>query len=143
VTGDFSPTLARRKMKNTIRQFLLSVPLLAIATGLLTSCGSLGDVGDVKEANKLAVACKTNEALAAVDRAAGGGGLSAYIADLQRAVILRDAGRISEAEAALAEHNKRAGIRAEDAAEAEQSVEKSVEELRSAREKETGHRTCS
>ncbi len=125
-----------------IARLLLLRSSLVIAISLLSACVSVGDVGDVKEANKLAIACKTDEALAAVDRAAGGGGLSSYIAELQRAVILMDAGRTSEAEAALAERNKRAGASAEDAAEAEQSVQESVEELRSAREKETGHRTC-
>ena len=38
----------------------------------------------------------------AVDRAAASGGLSANIADLQRVVILRDAGRMSAADAATA-----------------------------------------
>ena len=129
-------------MKSVYLPLWPSLPLLVTATGLLASCGSVGNVGDVKEANKLAIACKTGEALAAVDRAASGGGLSAHIADLQRAVILRDAGRMAEADAALAERNKRLGVSAEDAAEAEQSVEKSVEEIRSEREKATGHRTC-
>jgi len=115
----------------------------AFAITLLASCGSLGDTGAVKEANELAIACKTNEALRAVDRAARGGGLGANIADLQRVVILRDAGRLSEADAALAERNARAGADAEARAHAERSVSKSLQDLRAERQKQTGRRVCS
>ena len=109
---------------------------------VLASCGTLGDTGAVKEANKLAIACKTDQALMAVDRAAQGGGLGANIADLQRVVILRDAGRTSEADTAMAERNARAGADADAVAEADRAVAKSLEELRAEREKQTGRRTC-
>jgi len=110
----------------------------AFAITLLASCGTLGDTGAVKEANELAIACETDEALRAVDRAARGGGLGANIANLQRVVILRDAGRLSEADAAMAERNARAGADAE----AERSVSKSLEDLRAERLKQTGRRVC-
>ena len=38
----------------------------AFAIKLLASCGTLGDTGAVKEANGLAIACETDEALRAV-----------------------------------------------------------------------------
>ena len=44
-----------------------------------------------------------------------GGGLSSYIADLQKVVILRDAGRMAEADAAMAARNKRAEATTEEA----------------------------
>jgi uncharacterized protein involved in type VI secretion and phage assembly len=69
-------------------------------------------------------------------------GWEAGIADLQRVVILRDAGRMSEADAAMAERNERAGADAQAAAEAERAVSKSLEELRAERQKQTGRRTC-
>jgi len=119
--------------------------LLGASAYLLSGCGAglkFGEVGAVKEANELAIACKTNEALAAVDRASGGGGLGASIGDLQRVVILRDAGRMSEANAAMAERNKRWGVDAKAAAEAEEAVAKSMEEMRAERLKRTGRRTC-
>lgn len=78
-----------------------------------------------------------------MDRAARGGGLGANIADLQRVVILRDAGRLSEADAALAERNARAGADAEARAHAERSVSKSLQDLRAERQKQTGRRVCS
>ena len=83
-------------------------------------------------------------ALAAVGRAAQGGGLSASIAELQQVVILRDAGRAAEANAAMAERNARAGAGAgaEAAAEAERAVSKSLDDLRAEREKQTGQRIC-
>lgn len=114
----------------------------AFAITLLASCGTLGDTGAVKEANELAIACKTDEALRAVDRAASGGGLGANIADLQRVVILREAGRLTEADIAMAERNARAGADAEARAQAERSVSKSLEDLRAERQKQNGRRVC-
>jgi len=117
-------------------------PVLAPMITVLAACGTLGDTGAVKEANTLAIACRTDQALMAVDRAARGGGLGANIADLQRVIILRDAGRISEADTAMAERNARVGADAEAVAEADRAVAKSVEELRAEREKQAGRRTC-
>lgn len=119
---------------------ILLLPAISIAA--LSACGTMGDTAAVKEANELAIACQTDEALRAVDRAARGGGLGANIVDLQRVVILRDAGRLSEADAAMAERNARAGADAEAAGEAERAVSKSRDELRAEREKQTGRRVC-
>jgi len=129
-------------MNNSTARLPLTVVLLAASASLLSACGSVGDTGAVKEANELAIACKTNEALAAAGRASHGGGLGANIGDLQRVVILRDAGRTSDAAAAMAERNQRAGADAKAAAEAEQAVAKSLEEMRAERQKRTGRRTC-
>ena len=114
----------------------------ACAITLLSACGTLGDTGAVKEANELAAACETDQALLAVDRAVQGGGLGANIADLQRVVILRDAGRTSEAAAAMAARNARVDADAEAAAEAEQAIAESLQELRAERHKRSGRRTC-
>ena len=117
--------------------------LLAILTlATLSACGMVGDTGSVKDANELAIECRTDEALAAVVKAEEGGGLSSYIADLQKVVILQDAGRMAEAEAAMAERNKRAEASPEDAKEAEDAVAESLAELRAEREKQTGSATC-
>lgn len=68
--------------------------------------------------------------------------MGASIGDLQRIVILRDAGRMSEANAAMAERNKRWGVDAKAAAEAGEAVAKSMEEMRAERQKRNGRRTC-
>jgi hypothetical protein len=109
-------------MKSTDLRRAGRLGLAAVAITLVASCGSFGDTGAVKEAKELVIACNTDEALRAVDRAAKGGGLGANIADLQRVVILRDAGRLSEADAALAARNARAGADAGASAEAERAV---------------------
>ena len=117
--------------------------LLAILTlPTLSACGMVGDTSAVKDANELAIECRTDEALAAVEKAEQGGGLGSYIADLQKVVILRDAGRMAEAEAAMAARNKRAEATAEEAAEAEEAAQESLAELRAEREKHTGSATC-
>jgi hypothetical protein len=129
-------------MNERIPNFHRTALSLAAAVSLLSACGSVGDTTAVKQAAELAIDCKTREALAAVDRASQGGGLSSNIADLQRVVILRDAGRMSEADAAMAARNKRAGADAKAAAEAEQSVANAIEQLRAERMKQTGRSTC-
>ena len=115
---------------------------LLLAALALSGCGMMGDTSSVRDASELAIECRTDEALAAVQRAEQGGGLSSYIADLQKVVLLRDAGRMAEAEAALAERNKRAEATTEEAAEAEEAVQESLAELRAEREKKTGSATC-
>jgi len=128
-------------MKNA---FLSAVALSTIV--LMAGCGStysLGDVSNVRLASDLAVACKTNDALAAAERAQGGGGLGAALAGLERIVILRDVGRNQEASALLAERNKRVQASAADAAKTEADINKSVEALRDDRLKKSGKRTCS
>ena len=110
----------------------------------LSACSGfkIGNIDDVREASDLAVACKTNEALVAIDHAVQGGGLGGAIGDLQRVVILRDAGRIEEANEAMAERNRRWNVNAQDADEAEKAVNESVEVLRAERQKKVGRRTC-
>jgi hypothetical protein len=124
-----------------MRQTILLTPIL-LAALTLSACGAVGDTGAVRDANELAIECRTDEALAAAEQAAQGGGLGSYVADLQKVVILRDAGRMAEADAAMAERNKRADATAEEAAEAEQAVQESLAELRAEREKKTGSATC-
>jgi hypothetical protein len=116
--------------------------IAALALPALSACGMMGDTSSVRDANKLAIECRTDEALAAVEHAEQGGGLSSYIADLQKVVILRDAGRMAEAEAAMAARNERADASAENIAEAEEAVEESLAELRAERKKKTGSATC-
>ncbi len=108
----------------------------------LSACGSMGNTDAVKDASELAIDCQTDKALAALNRAEQGGGLAAHIADLERVVILRDAGRMSEAAAAMADRNTRAKADAEARTEAEEAVAESLDELRDERQKRTGRRTC-
>lgn len=116
--------------------------LCATLTIALSACGAVGDTKSVKQASALAIDCETDDALAAVDRAAAGGGLGANLADLQRVVILRDAGRTAEANAAMAERNARVGANAKAAADAERAVSKSLADLQAERQKQTGRRSC-
>jgi len=131
-------------MNNKMIRFLLTILLLTGSASLILACSvfKIGEIGAVKEANELAITCRTDEALAAVDRAVQGGGLGASIGDLQRVVILRDSGRTTEANAAMAERNKRWNADAKNVAEAEDAVTESMEELRAERQKRTGRRTC-
>jgi len=120
---------------------IAKVPLAACAIAL-SGCGSFGDTGAIRDAGELAVACRHDEALVLLDRAQQGGGLSSYIAEIEKVVFLRDAGRYREAAELLAQRNVRVEASAEDIAEAESAVEESLAELRELREKKTGRPTC-
>ena len=130
------------KMKEAAVRCLMILSLCAGAAMLLSACGlKIENTGAVKEAEELAINCKTDEALAALDRAKGEMSIAAAIADLQRVVILRDAGRTAEADAAMAERNTRWKADAKNADDAEKSVAQSVEQMRAERQKRTGRRT--
>ena len=129
-------------MSRNIPDGRLRLLLVAIALSALAACGATGDTRSVKAANELAIDCRIDEALAAVEKAELSGGLSSYIAELQRVVFLRDAGRVAEAEAAMAARNERAQATPEEAAEAEEAVKESLAELRSEREKKSGSASC-
>lgn len=117
------------------------IGLFAVSV-LVTGCGTLGDTQAIRDASELAVACRHDEALAMLDRAQGSGGLSAYIAELEQVVFLRDAGRYREAAELLEQRNTRAQASADDAAEAARAVAESLAELRKARAAEMGRATC-
>ncbi|MFZ1954691.1 MAG: hypothetical protein WAU34_04295 [Desulfobacterales bacterium] len=130
------------KNNKSLRILVPSI-LAAISAFLLAACGlKVGDVKSVNEANEMAINCETDQALAAVDRASQSEGIGAALGDLDRVAILRDAGRIQEAEAAMAERNKRWNAAAENMAKAEEAVKETVKKIRDEREKRTGKRTC-
>ena len=102
----------------------------------------LGDVKDTKEGMKLAIKCKHDEALQKFDMAIAEGGFAAQLADLEKVVVLIDAGRDKEAKDVMAERNARIDASEDEISEAEASVEETLENLRDEREKQTGRRTC-
>jgi hypothetical protein len=124
------------------RKALVVTAAVVLLSACATSSFKVGDIEDVGKASDLAIACKTTEALADADKAAQGGGLGGAMGGLMRIVILRDAGRTAEADAALADRNKRLNSSAKDAAEAEASIAKTVEQLRAERLKRDGRSTC-
>jgi hypothetical protein len=123
--------------------FLCRALLVVAALLLLTGClFKIGDTDAVKQADELLIACKHDEALAASARASQAGGLGAGLADLQRVYILRDAGRMAEADAAMKERNARWKADPQNVADAEAGVAKSLEALHAERLKRTGKATC-
>jgi hypothetical protein len=122
---------------------------LGFSLSVLSACGdgpryalNLGDTDGVKRANELAIACNLSGALAVIDQTRVSGGLSSNIAQLQRVVFLRDAGRTRDANAALAEWNRATGATAAEAADTERSVQRSLADLRAERQSRTGSPAC-
>lgn len=112
--------------------------MAAFASG----CVSLGNTDAVNKANELAISCRTDEALALAAQTANGQTLAGGIAELQRVVFLRDAGRIAEADRALQARNQRVNADAAARAETEESVRESLTELRTEREERTDSAVC-
>ncbi len=102
----------------------------------------MGDVKDTKEGMKLAIKCNHEEALQKLDKAIAEGGFAAQLADLEKVVVLIDAGRDGEAKDVMAERNARIDASEDEILEAEDSVKETLENLRDEREKQTGRRTC-
>lgn len=82
-------------MDNPMKRFLPIILFFAATASLHSACSvfKVGKIDAVKEANELAIACKTDEALAAVNRAMQGRGLGAGIGDLLCLVIQKPDGR--------------------------------------------------
>lgn len=116
-----------------------SIAAAAMFTG---GCGSLGDTGSIRAASDLAIDCRTDEALAALDKAEQSGGLSKYLAGLERVGILRDAGRDDEAARALAAYKAQPEMASSDDDEIERSLDKFVADLRDERREKSGSATC-
>jgi hypothetical protein len=116
--------------------------LAAVAVLLVCGCGSLGDTGSIREATSLAVDCRTDEALLALDTAEQGGGLGKYLAGLERVGILRDAGRDAEAADALEDYKAQEETRSSSDEEIESSLDEFVAELREKRRDKTGSSVC-
>ena len=102
----------------------------------------MGDVKDTKEAMKLAIKCDHEQALQKLDKAVAEGGFAAQLADLEKVVVLIDAGRDREAKDLMAERNARIDASEDEISEAEASVKETLENLRDEREKQTGRRSC-
>ena len=108
----------------------------------LSACGTIGDTAAIREASQYAVDCQPDKALAILDRAQQAGGLSAYIAELEKIVVLQDAGREQEAAAALKSYHAHHDQDPQSRENTENSIRDSLKELRDLRLKETGQRTC-
>lgn len=109
---------------------------------LVTSCGWMGDTDSVKAASELAINCQTDAAIDALKTAEAGGGLSQYIAGLERVGILRDAGRTAEAAEALKAYKAMPETASSSDAEIEKSLQDFVTELRKERKEQSGRATC-
>ncbi len=115
---------------------------LALVGFSLSGCVSFGNTDAVKQANELAIACRTDEALALTAQTTEAQTLAGGIAELQRIVFLRDAGRFAEADRLLDARNQRLGADAQDKAETESAIEDSLADLRAERRSRTGQSVC-
>jgi len=122
------------------------LPIIALLGALpfaLAGCGSslkMGDTDSAKRAMELAIQCKTDDAIATSRIASQSGGLGGSLGDIERLVILREAGRDTQADAARATLLSTPG--SVSAAELDKTTMQGVEQIRSDRAKRTGKRQC-
>ncbi len=121
----------------------VGILLIAGASTLLTGCGGVGNMSAIKEGTQYAIDCEPDKALRELDKAEADGGLSGYMAQLERIVVLRDAGRTAAAESAMDAYMALPEVEGQTRADIDKSIEESLEELRKERKKETGQPTCS
>lgn len=110
--------------------------------GALLTCIVVCSACSVGQGLKLAVQCQTDEALHTLEAAEKGGGLTAELAILEREAVLREAGRVEEAEIVRAKRESQQEMTEEEKAEAEKAILETVENIREERKKQTGDTLC-
>ncbi len=116
--------------------------LLAACTHSAPPSSAPESAGVSAEVTELAVACRHDEALAALDQLEAGMGGSTSATELQRVVVLRNAGRTMDAARVLRERNARDDVTVEAAVQSGTAVENELELIRSERAARTGSRSC-
>jgi hypothetical protein len=115
-------------------------------TGLLLLAASISGFsisGAVGEGMKLAVECKTDEAVKVLSDAQEKRGLTGALAILELEAVLRDAGRDEEADAIQAKReSQQAGMTEKQKDEAEKAILKTVDNIQTERKNQTGSATC-
>lgn len=128
-----------------MNRFLNLTSLLKL-TGLLLMAASISGfsiAGAVGEGMKLAVECKTDEAVKVLSDAQEKRGLTGALAILELEAVLRDAGRDEEADAIQAKReSQQAGMTEKQKDEAEKAILKTVDNIQTERKKQTGSATC-
>ena len=128
-----------------MNRFLNLTSLLKL-TGLLLMAASISGfsiAGAVGEGMKLAVECKTDEAVKVLSDAQEKKGLTGALAILELEAVLRDAGRDEEADAIQAKReSQQAGMTEKQKDEAEKAILKTVDNIQTERKNQTGSATC-
>ena len=128
-----------------MNRFLNLTSLLKL-TGLLLMAASISGfsiAGAVGEGMKLAVECKTDEAVKVLSDAQEKRGLTGALAILELEAVLRDAGRDEEADAIQAKReSQHAGMTEKQKDEAEKAILKTVDNIQTERKNQTGSATC-
>lgn len=129
-------------MSSEIGKIISYAISMMLAATLLTACGMKGDTRSINNATDLAIDCRTDEALAALDQAQQGGGLGKYLSYLERVGILRDAGRMAEADKALEAYLALPEAESSDPDKIEKSVQEFIEKMHKERKERTGSPSC-
>lgn len=117
--------------------------LAVMGTLLLAACAGMQPGGPTigsEEPSDIAIACRTDEALAAADRMGSQGGLAEQLAAYEKIVILTDAGRTQEAGALVPAYLATTPNHSQ--ADLDRRVQENVANMREQRAAETGSPSC-
>lgn len=122
---------------------------LILATLLATSfasspaiCGMEGGTEAMNQINALLMECNHDDALAVLDQAESAGEMSFEMAEMERVIILYDAGRKDEADAAFANWQEETGADQGEVDRQKKGWELSLQQMQQQRRIETGSPTC-
>jgi H2-forming N5,N10-methylenetetrahydromethanopterin dehydrogenase-like enzyme len=121
----------------------ISTVFIIFAALTLSACSLFyGNMESARKAIDLAIDCQTDDALKTADQTEKGGGIAGIMANHEREAILRDVGRIQEAEALKAARDSRTDIDQKTKADAEKTVLELVDNIRKERAKKIGNSAC-
>lgn len=110
--------------------------MLAACAGFQPGGPTVGE----EEPSDMAIACRTDEALAAADRMGAQGGLAEQLAVYEKIVILTDAGRDEEAAALAPAYLATSADRSP--SELDRRVQETVANMREQRQDQSGSARC-
>lgn len=109
--------------------------LICAAALILNGCS-------IAQGMKYAVQCDADKAIASIVDNEKDPGLMSNLAYLEHEAILREAGRIEEADKIRQKREQIFKLSAQEKAEAEKAITETVDNIRSERLKQTGSRSC-
>lgn len=118
---------------------VLALPILLAAC---TDPAVVAQPQSFDASTELAIACRHDEALATLTSTEAARGGSTSASELQRVILLRNAGRTMDAASVLRQRNARDDVTADEAVQSGTQVEDALDSIRAQRAARSGSRSC-
>jgi hypothetical protein len=125
------------------RKLTFLVPLLVAALASSSAfCGAPGETATMNQIKALLMECRHDDALALLDEAEENGAMGMDLGELERVIILYDAGRVDDAEAAFENWQEVTGADGRKVQRERQAWELSLQQMQQERRIRTGSPVC-